>query len=253
MRHVQILAVGAVIASLVAVSVAASSAGAQNGGARSASWSVASPDGHLIVPGTDTFAVYLVRQGKRQRIAYVVDAIAVDVGAAGDTLLRREYSFVDERGSRVDTIVDHRATLRMRRYWSRIPSGGLNSVVFDDGHLTGSVSRLGRAVAIDTLLPDGAYNGATLDLVLRSSPLALGYAVEVPSFIPEHGVVPLRARVAALDTLAGDGVYWRVNADFAGLPATFWINRRTRKLGRQVLRPGNDVTLEFVPLPRSRT
>jgi hypothetical protein len=92
------------------------------------------------------------------------------------------------------------------------------------------------------------YNGATLDLLLRASPLALGYEVEVPAFIPEHGVVRIRARVAGSDTVPGAGVYWRVNADFAGLPVTFWIDQTNRRLGRQTLRPGPDVRLEFAPL-----
>ena len=212
-------------------------------------WAAPAPDGRLLRPGVETLTVYLVREGKRERTAYVIDALHIEATADGDTLIRRTYEWVGE-GARVDTIVDQRATLSPRRYYSSVPAGGAHTLSWNAGRLVGSVRRLGATIAIDTTLTSTVFNAATLDLILRASPLAPGYSVEVPSFIAELGIVPIRARVTATDTVPNEGVLYRVQANFAGLPVTFWIDPVTRRLVRQVFSPGRGARLEFVPTSR---
>jgi hypothetical protein len=218
------------------------------GYAQATEWRAPDVDARFIRAGVDTLAVFLTRDGKRERIAYVIDAISLETSSNGDTLIRRVYSWIDKGRVRTDTIVDERNRFTMRRYYATLPSGGANVVSLTSGRLSGSVERLRKTVTIDSAVAGPVYNGATLDLLLRASPLALGYEVEVPAFIPENGVVPIKARVAGSDTVPGAGVYWRVTANFAGLPVTFWIDQTNRRLGRQTLEPGPGVRLEFVPL-----
>jgi hypothetical protein len=72
---------------------------------------------------------------------------------------------------------------------------------------------------------------------------AVGYQVAVPAFSARQGAATITARVTASETLPGFGSTWRVEADYAGMPVTFWIAAASRRVVRQVIRvsPGTEL------------
>jgi hypothetical protein len=202
--------------------------------------------------GVDSLEVYLVRQGTRQRTGTIVDDCRSS-GTGSERLLTRIYRSTDAvLGNRLDTIVDVWSTLEPRRYRSR----SSREVVELDWTTTGLRGRLqpeGKpSTMIDEPLRSTIYNSASFDLVVRASPLAAGYTVAVPSYVPSRGVVTLTARVAGDETIDGQAA-WRVDADFTGMAVSFWVAKKTRRLLKQVMHvaPGADIEFLAPALRRS--
>lgn len=103
--------------------------------------------------------------------------------------------------------------------------------------------------SVDSPLPNGWYSSASLDLILRASPLAEGYAVSVPTFSGREGSRLLTAKVVGSEEVDGYGDAWRIDADVAGLPVTFWVNKSSRRLLRQVTHVSPTLEIMFVLPP----
>lgn len=195
---------------------------------------------------TDSLEVYLVRQGERYRSGTIVDALDT-VRVNDELLLQRVYRRTDVAlGNGVDTLVDAFADLTLRRIDSRSDEGGVEHEEWRGGRIVGVVEQSGKpARQIDTAVARGAYSSASFDLVVRAAPLVDGYAVTVSAFSGRQGAKTVSARVAASETLFPFGATWRVEADFGGRSATFWITKDSRRLVRQLVHvaPGLEILI----------
>src|SRR5215211_3078374 len=116
--------------------------------------------------------------------------------------------------------------------------------------LRGRVQPEGKAAStIDEQVRSPLYNSASFDLIVRASPLAMGYAVAVPSYVPSRGIVTLTAKVVGDDMIDGQAT-WRVDADFTGMSVSFWVAKTSRRLLKQVMHVAPGADIEFLaPAP----
>lgn len=204
-------------------------------------------DGSRVRAGVDSMVVYFVNGRDTTRAGFVRDEITV-VTEGGQTLLRRVYRASMGPGNlSVDTIVDVQGTLAPVRYW-RTEDGVRQRVIFSPGRVR-SWSGEGADLEpmVDEPLPSPVYNGSTVDLVIRSAPLAEGWSAEIPAYlISEDVVATLAASVAGVETIGGRPC-WRVEVDFADVPVTFWIDQETRRTRQQVMTIGHIQVLFRLP------
>jgi len=196
--------------------------------------SVPGLDPKLLRLTTDSLEVYVVRQGKQARSGTIVDALDT-VRVNGELRLRRVYSRTDELlGNGVDTLVDAFSDITLRRIDSRSDGGGVEYEEWRDGRIVGAVEQGGRRVRqIDTTAAGGAYSSASFDLILRAAPLANGYAITLPAFSGRRGGKTVSAKVVGSEILRPFGATWRLDVDFGGRSAMFWITKDSRRLVRQ--------------------
>lgn len=199
---------------------------------------------------TDSLEVYVIRQGDRQRTGTIVDALDT-VRVNGELRLQRVYRRTDQvLGNGVDTLVDAFADLRLRLVDSRSEGGGVEHIEWRNGRVLGVVEQSGAAARqVDTSAKTGVYSSSSFDLIVRSAPLAQGYALTIPAFSGRQGAKTLSAKVAASETLPQLGVTWRVDADLGGRSATYWIAKDSRRVVRELVRvrPGIEVLFLAVP------
>jgi hypothetical protein len=166
--------------------------------------------------------------------------------------LTRVYRIDDALlGNRVDTIVDAWKSLSPRKYHSHSTSETVQ-LDWEGTRLRGIIKPSDKPslAAVDEEFRQDAFDGASLDLILRASPLAPNYAVAVPVYVEGHGIITVTAKVAAEEVVDGHAS-WRVDADFGGLPVSFWIAKDTRQLIKQVMHVSG-AELEFVAPPSRR-
>src|SRR5829696_184836 len=146
------------------------------------------PDGRRLALGTDSLDVFVVRQGRPLRTGAIVDRLDT-VRVGGELLLRRVYRRTDAAlGNGVDTLVDRFPDLTPHSVRSSSEGGGTESLTWRVGRLTGAVEQRDRpARTIDTTVAPSTYSRASVDLILRASPLAIGEEVAVPAFSARHG------------------------------------------------------------------
>jgi hypothetical protein len=203
------------------------------------------PAGSRLRPGVDSFAVFFINGTDTVRTGLVRDELAF-VELNGRRILRRAYRTRDRvLGMRVDTLVDDAADLRPVAHRSRTLQG-LEFLEFGKSRVTGWMRLAnGDSVTVDAPLDGVAYNSSTFDLVLRSSPLHASWKALVPSFMAStRTVVPLSARVVGSEPVGGEDT-WKVQADFAGTPVTFWIGKESRRLRRQLMQLRPDRAILF--------
>jgi hypothetical protein len=227
--------------SAIALAITATSAFAQTPAAPQ-------PDGHRLRLATDSLEVYVVRLGHPQRTGFLIDRLDT-VRVDGETMLRRIRRTTDAAlGSSVDTIVHALATLQpriVRSYSDR----GLERLDWQASRVVGVVEEPDSPVrSIDSPLPKGWYGRESFDLILRACPLAEGYGVAVPTFGREGSQV-LTATVAASEVVEGHGDTWRIEADVASLPVTFWISKTSRRLVREIIHVSPVLQIMFVAPP----
>ena len=202
------------------------------------------PDARRLRLGTDTLEVFVVRQGRPLRTGTIVDRLDT-VRVDGELLLRRVYRRTDVAlGDGVDTLVDRFPDLSPHTVRSTSAGGGTETLTWRAGRLTGTVEQRDKPTrAIDTTAAPSTYSRSSVDLILRASPLAVGYEVAVPAYSARQGGGTITARVTASETLPGFGETWRVEGNYAGMSVTFWIAARTRRVVRQIIRvaPGTEL------------
>jgi hypothetical protein len=209
------------------------------------------PDGKLLHAGTDSLAIYLVRGTDTTRTGTAVDELrAIDEG--GRVVWQRVYRSTDRLlGTRVDTLVDVQSTLMPVRHRGESTTGR-DYLDFGADSVKGWVTRMSQrdSLVVAAPLPATVYNGSSFDLVLRAAPLSDTWQATVPAFLSNtRSVVSLPARVDGTEIVGGEPT-WRVKADFAGLPVTFWIGKSSRSLRRQAMQIRPDVVILFAaPTP----
>ena len=204
-------------------------------------------DGRLLHGGLDSLAIYVVRDGDTTRTGMLWDELAAAV-LDGRGVLRRVYRSEDRvLGARVDTIVDEFPSLAPIQSRS-VSKQGHELLAFTPTRVRGWTQPVnGDSVPVDVRLPATVYNSATFDLVLRAASLADGWQADVPAFIATtRTVATLTAKVAGVDTV-GTFLCWRVDAEFVGMPVSFWIEQDSRKLCRQVMQVSPGVQILFAP------
>jgi len=209
------------------------------------------PDARRLTLGTDSLDVFVVRQGRPLRTGAIVDRLDT-VRVGGELLLRRVYRRTDAAlGNGVDTLVDRFPDLTPHSVRSASDGGGTETLAWRAGRMTGAVERSGSSTrTIDTTAAASTFSRSSVDLVLRASPLAVGYEVAVPAYSARQGAATIAARVAASETLPGFGPAWRVEADYAGMPVTFWIDAGSRRVVRQLIRVAPGTELLYVAARR---
>lgn len=207
------------------------------------------PDADRLRCGIDSLAVSLLREGSRQRTGIIVDECRVS-GTGNTRLMTRIYRTTDAvLGNRLDTIVDVWRSLEPRRYRSR-SSREVVQLDWAEGRLRGTIQTQGQpAATVDEAAKAGVYNSASFDVIVRASPLAAGYSLALPAFVPGRGIATLTAKVVGDESVDGQSA-WRVDADFSGLAVTFWIAKQSRQLLKQVIHAAPGADIEFVALPR---
>jgi hypothetical protein len=165
---------------------------------------------------------------------------------AGERVIRRIYTSRDAvLGNRVDTLIDQFDSLRPRSVRSH-SSQGTESLDWRDEHVRGTVSGPGNAArGINENLPGAVYSAATVDLILRSSPLAEGYSVRIDAYSGFHSRIEVTARVVGSEVIDGAGDAWRIDAHFGEVMVSFWVAKSSRKLVRQVMHIAPGVELRF--------
>jgi hypothetical protein len=206
------------------------------------------PDGHRLRLTTDSLEVYVVRLGHLQRTGFLIDRLDT-VRVDGETMLHRIHRTSDAAlGNSADTVVHALATLQPRSVRTHSDRGA-ERLDWQTSRVVGVVEDPdGPVRSIDSPLPKGWYSSASFDLILRACPLAEGYAVAVPTFGREGSQV-LTATVAASEAVEGHGDTWRIEADVAGLPVTFWISKTSRRLVRQIIHVSPVLEIMFVAPP----
>lgn len=209
------------------------------------------PDGRRLRLATDSLEVYVVRLGQSPRTGFLIDRLDT-VRVNGETMLRRIQRTSDAAlGSSVDTLLHTLATLQPRSVRSH-SDHGTERLEWQTSRVVGVVEESeSPARSIDSPLPKGWYSSESFDLILRASPLADGYGVAVPTFSGHQGSHVLTAKVAGSEEVEGHGDTWRIEADVAGLPVTFWISKTSRRLVRQVMHVSPVLEIMFVVPPPS--
>lgn len=202
-------------------------------------------DGRLLPLQVDTFAVFVIQGRDTIRTGTLIDALRASGGR-----LTRIYSQSDRvLGPQLDTIISNVADLRPVSYVSASPTG-IRHLTYSPGVVTGW-SRLpdGDSAAVRVSLPPTVYDGASYDLVVRASQLADDFALTVPAFMAgPNAVGSVTGHVTATATVDGHAC-WVFNANFAGMPVTFWIDKSTRALRRQLMQPRVDFAVLFTRPP----
>lgn len=206
-------------------------------------------DGRRLRLGADSLAVFYVDGADTVRTGAIHDAVDT-VRIDGVLVLRRIYRTVDRfMGNRVDTLVSDLVSLAPIRVRSRT-SRLLTFLDYRTDGVTGAlVLANGDSVPVNVPLPPGTFDASTFDVVLRASAIHDGWSTSVPSFLATtRSVAALTARAAGVDTIAGASC-WRLESEFAGMAVTFWVDRETRRLCRQVMQLRPDALILFAPFP----
>jgi hypothetical protein len=205
------------------------------------------PDGHKLRLGTDSFAVYLIRGADTTLTGSVIDALTSD----GPRLIRVYISEDRVLGSRLDTIIDRLPDLTPIAYHSR-SSQLIAHLAFDTAGASGWVRLVnGDSTPVQVPFDATVYNGATFDLIVRSSRLAPGLQLTVPSFLAgPNSVVPIHGAVSGSAVVDGHPC-WVFAGDFATVPLTLWIDKSTRTLRRQLMQLRVDAAVLFTSPPRN--
>jgi hypothetical protein len=196
-------------------------------------------DGRRLPLQTDSFAIYIIQGRDTVRTGSLIDVLRAD-----GPRVTRIYSQTDRvLGPQLDTIVATLPDLRPTSVRSA-SAQGLRRLVYSSDLVAGW-TRLpnGDSVSVRVRLPAVVYDGASYDLVVRSSALAAGFTLTVPAFIVgPNTVIPIVGRVTASAVVDGHQC-WVFEANFAGMPVTFWIDKTTRALRRQLMQPRVDLAI----------
>ncbi len=181
--------------------------------------------------------------GEQRRTGVIIDQIDT-VTVDGETMFRRVCRTTDVLlGNSVDTLVDAFAGLQPRSVRSH-SDRATERLDWRANRVVGAFEESDKpSRSVDSPAPPGWYSPASFDLIVRASPLADGYEISVPSFSGRDGSRVLTAKVTGSELTDDYGDTWRVEADIAGLPVTFWISKTSRRLVREVMHvsPGTEI------------
>ncbi|MGH7546252.1 MAG: alpha/beta fold hydrolase [Gemmatimonadota bacterium] len=209
-------------------------------------------DASHLRPARETKRLVLAQGGNEREIGTAMESIEAIETKQGPAF---RYVQVLESpalgGTQTDTVVVGRETLAPVSHRSRNARRTL-ALDYAPGAVSGSVTPAGGAAEpIQSSLDAPAFDGGTLDLVLRSLPLKEGFAAQVPIYLHEAGgTVLAEAHVKGAEPAqAGEDASvdcWVVEAQLAGQTLTFWIAKESRALVKQVLTAAPGVEIRIV-------
>jgi hypothetical protein len=202
-------------------------------------------DGHRIPLQVDSFAIYLLRGRDTLRTGWVRDEISSD-----GVNLTRVYASDDKvLGAQLDTIVDRLSDLAPVSYRSR-SSSLVAQVRFDSLAASGWIRLInGDSSSLAVPLPRPVYDGTSFDLVARAGELAEGVTVNVPVFLVEsRSTASFPGAVTGSESVDGHDC-WVFRGDFGSMPVTFWIDKSSRALRRQLMQIESNVSILFTGTP----
>ncbi len=210
----------------------------------------AAVDGRRIAPGTTELRLLVSQDGQEQQLATITEQIR-EIEVDGRAALERVQTVVMPMGTAVDTVVVDRASLAPVRHRSHNPQRVM-SLDFAGARVTGSVTAAGGAPQpVEAELDTPVFDSNPLDLVVRSLPLAEGYAARIPIYLHDlGGTVWVVARVAGAEAVDGGGDAtedaWLVEVEANGQISRFWVAKTSREMLRQGSSPAPGVELRIV-------
>jgi hypothetical protein len=151
-------------------------------------------------------------------------------------------------GNSTDTVVVLRQTLAPVRHRS-VNARRTMSLDFDRATVKGAVTPAGGAAQpVDVTGGEPMFDAGVLELVLRSLPLADGYAAKLPVYVHEAGgAVSVTVRVTGSERITlADGTSvdsWVVESDMMGQKVKQYIAKDSREVVRTVIVAGPGVEL----------
>ncbi|MDQ4080502.1 MAG: S9 family peptidase, partial [Gemmatimonadota bacterium] len=203
--------------------------------------------------GSESTARRLVLvQGDQEREVGAIRTEMTTIEVNGRPALLRVQTLTSPMlGTGIDSVVVDRATLAPIRQRSTNARRTM-SLDFRNDSVVGSVTRAGAgtqaiAVRADTAL----FDANVLDLVLRSLPLAEGYAVRHPIYLHEGGgKVWVTSRVTGSERVAGEGGVmvdtWVVESRMGGQTFRHWIAKDSREVLQSALDAAPGVQVKVV-------
>ena len=201
--------------------------------------------------GTDTSRVVWTRQGRETAGPLQIEEVRF-VEAGGRPMVLHRMTVQGPAFTMTDTTWLARGDLAPIRHRSHAPQRTL-LLDYEAGAVRGSVApkdsatrRVGAALALPVFDP------SSLHLVLRSLPLAEGYAARLPFFDHER----LTDRITTVRVTGSEAVgvagrpgaqAWVVEVDTGAHEATYWVDRETGDPVRVVSRPAPGVELRVLP------
>lgn len=194
-----------------------------------------------LVLGTDSMTISMVREGTLIAAGMLWDELTLVPLPGGGQGIRRVYRTVNRLfGNHLDTTVATVPALAIvaRRSLSRILT---DSVVAVGDSLLGWESMYGAPVReVRRHLPAGTIDSEHFDLLVRTHPWAPGARFAVRAFLSgQDSLSTLTATYGGEEILRQrDGTEtatWRIEATFASLTVTFWVDQRTRAMVKEVI------------------
>jgi dipeptidyl aminopeptidase/acylaminoacyl peptidase len=204
--------------------------------------------------GADTSIrrLVLVQGGQEREVGTLrSELVLADVGGR-PSLVRVQTLASPMLGTSVDTVVIERATLAPIRHRS-VNMRRTMSLDFRGDSIVGSVTPAGgTAEAVAARADTALFDSNTIDLILRSLPLADGYAVRHPVYLHEGGgKVWVTSRVTGSERVAGEGGAmvdaWIVESKIGPQTFRLWIAKDSREVLQSVLEAAPGVQLKMVP------
>jgi hypothetical protein len=190
-------------------------------------------DGHLLLPRTDTLAVYLVLGNDTTRLGTVEDRLTVE----GASLVRLYSEVLPDVGVHFDTMVSVLSDLRPRSFRAR-STVRTTQLVYDSTSIKGWIREDGVLHSVNISLSSPVYEGVNVDLIARASPLTHGLQLSIPAFVyGTRTISTIRGGVIGEEDVEGHPC-WIVRVEipeFVGrpeTPVTLWIDRANRVLRR---------------------
>ena len=211
-------------------------------------------DTHWVHAGTDTMimtragdvsSVSFRRAGQddapaRHEIGMTVQTVRPTTDQLGRATLEVAFEEHNTEGlvGQITTWVDASTLLPLRQE-AHLDGERVVTLVYGGGQALGADVAPGRAPhTFHMAVPDTAYTAGSIDLLLRSLPLAPDFRTTAPVYFPaDQALFPLPIRVVGRETISTRGGRaadcWLVAADFpGGVTEQFWIEAQDHTLVR---------------------
>jgi dipeptidyl aminopeptidase/acylaminoacyl peptidase len=201
---------------------------------------------------TSSRRLVLVQGGQEREVGTLRSEMTLVDAGGRPALLRVQALTSPMLGTGVDTVVVDRATLAPIRHRRSSNMRGAMSLDFRGDSIVGSVTPPGGTAQAIAMRADTArFDSNSIDLVLRSLPLAEGYAVRHPVYLHEGGgKVWVTSRVTGSERVAGEGGAmvdaWIVESKIGPQTVGVWIAKDSREVLQSVLDAGPGVQLKMV-------